>query len=311
MDASIIIPVYNAEKYLKKCLESVINQKTKYKYEIIVINDGSTDNSLNILKIYSNKIKIIDKPNSGPGDSRNRGLELASGKYILFVDSDDYVSDNFVEKMLDTIIQNEADIVICDYYRVTTNNIKYFNKGEAGIYLKNNFNKVLLMEFHSCNKIFKKELFNYETYPTDMLFEDVVLVSKLILKANKIVKINDPLYYYRKNENSTTNIINDSNYDILKATKIIEKDFIANNYKDEIEFLYINNILVDLIIKIFKSTKTDKIKEVKRLKKKVIEKYPFWYKNNYLKNQRISKRLYLLFLRYNMYGIINLVFKSR
>lgn len=311
MDASIIIPVYNAEKYLKKCLESVINQKTKYKYEIIVINDGSTDNSLNILKIYSNKIKIIDKPNSGPGDSRNKGLELASGKYILFVDSDDYVSDNFVEKMLDTIIQNEADIVICDYYRVTTNNIKYFNKGEAGIYLKNNFNKVLLMEFHSCNKIFKKELFNYETYPTDMLFEDVVLVSKLILKANKIVKINDPLYYYRKNENSTTNIINDSNYDILKATKIIEKDFIANNYKDEIEFLYINNILVDLIIKIFKSTKTDKIKEVKRLKKKVIEKYPFWYKNNYLKNQRISKRLYLLFLRYNMYGIINLVFKSR
>ena len=311
MDASIIIPVYNAEKYLKKCLESVINQKTKYKYEIIVINDGSTDNSLNILKIYSNKIKIIDKPNSGPGDSRNKGLELASGKYILFVDSDDYVSDHFVEKMLDTIIQNEADIVICDYYRVTTNNIKYFNKGEAGIYLKNNFNKVLLMEFHSCNKIFKKELFNYETYPTDMLFEDVVLVSKLILKANKIVKINDPLYYYRKNENSTTNIINDSNYDILKATKIIEKDFIANNYKDEIEFLYINNILVDLIIKIFKSTKTDKIKEVKRLKKKVIEKYPFWYKNNYLKNQRISKRLYLLFLRYNMYGIINLVFKSR
>lgn len=311
MDASIIIPVYNAEKYLKKCLESVINQKTKYKYEIIVINDGSTDNSLNVLKIYSNKIKIIDKPNSGPGDSRNKGLELASGKYILFVDSDDYVSDNFVEKMLDTIIQNEADIVICDYYRVTTNNIKYFNKGEAGIYLKNNFNKVLLMEFHSCNKIFKKELFNYETYPTDMLFEDVVLVSKLILKANKIVKINDPLYYYRKNENSTTNIINDSNYDILKATKIIEKDFIANNYKDEIEFLYINNILVDLIIKIFKSTKTDKIKEVKRLKKKVIEKYPFWYKNNYLKNQRISKRLYLLFLRYNMYGIINLVFKSR
>lgn len=311
MDASIIIPVYNAEKYLKECLESVINQKTKYKYEIIVINDGSTDNSLNILKTYSNKIKIIDKPNSGPGDSRNKGLELASGKYILFVDSDDYVNENFVETMVKTIDKNNADIVICDYYRVTKNEVKYFNKGPEGIYLKNNFNEVLLMEFHSCNKIFTKKIFNNEKYPIGMLFEDVVLISKLILKANKIVKINNPLYYYRENDNSTTNIINDSNFDILKATEMIEQDFINNNYKKEIEFLFINNILVDLIVKVFKSNKDDKVKQIKLLKKIVTTKYPYWYRNKYLKRQKFSKRLYLLFLRYNMYGIINLVFKSR
>lgn len=308
MDVSIIIPIYNNEKYLTECLESVINQKTKYTYEIIAVNDGSVDNSLSILNKYKNKIKIIDKQNTGPGDSRNIAINKAKGKYLLFVDSDDYVSEDFVEIMTSNIIKYDADIVICDFKRVKDNLIINVNKGEHKVYLKGNINEVLLMEFHSCNKIFKKENFINNLYPKGMLFEDIVAISLNELEAKKIVKITDKLYFYRCNMESTTNIINKSNYDILKAMEMIEESFINNNYKDEIEYLFVNNLLVDLLIKLFKGNES--LDTIKVIKKSVIKKYPNWYKNKYLKNIKLKKKLYLICLRFNMYFLIKLIFKG-
>ncbi len=311
LDVAVIIPVYNNEKYIEKCINSLLNQKTDCKYEIIVINDGSTDNSLNILKKYKERIILIDKKNTGPGDSRNLGIKKSTGKYLMFVDSDDYVSDNFIEKMYTTIIENDADIVICDFYRVhRDNSISYLNKGEAGTYLKNNINKPLLMDFHSCNKIFNREILTNINYPENMFYEDVVFISKVLLKANKIIKINEPLYYYRDNKEGTTNVINITNYDLLKAYKMIEKDFIDNNYQQEIEFLFINGILVDLLIKIVKSNISNKKDTFYKIKNEVEEKYPNWYRNKYIKNCKITKRLYLFCLHKNYYKLINFIFSK-
>ena len=308
MDVSIIIPVYNNDKYLNECIDTLLNQDTKYKYEIIAINDGSTDNSLKILKSYKDKIIVIDKENTGPGDTRNVGIKRAKGKYIMFADSDDYVTPNFVDKMVSTLINEDADVVICDFYRVVGDKIFHQHKGKAGTYYKGAINEVLLMESHSVNKIFKREYFDGELYPKGMFFEDVAFIPKLLLKANKIVKIDDPLYYYRYNEKGTTNVINFTNYDLFTAINMLEDDFLKNGYKDEIEFLYINGILVDLLIKIVKSNDPKRKEKFLELRNKGIEKYPKWYKNKYIKRCKITKRMYLHYLKKNNYKIINKVF---
>lgn len=309
MDVSIIVPAYNNEKYIEQCIESLLNQKTKVSYEVIAINDGSSDNTLNILNKYKDQIKVIDKKNSGPGDTRNIGMKEAEGSYFMFVDSDDYVADNFVDKMYKTITETKSDIVICDFYRVhRDNSIIYLNKGTEGTYNKGSINEVLLMDFHSCNKIFTRDVIGKLKYPKDMFYEDVVFISEVLLQADKIVKINDPLYYYRDNELGTTNVINVTNYDLLKAYEMIEKDFNKQNYNDEIEYLYINGILVDLLIKIVKSNEKDKQERFESIKKQVEDKYPTWYKNKYIKRCKITKKLYLYCLNKNKYSLIEKVF---
>lgn len=111
---SVVIPIYNTEKFLVKTLDSVINQTYK-NLEIICVNDGSTDNSLNILTSYAKndfRIKIINKPNSGLSDARNTGIDAASGEYIAFVDSDDYIDKDFYEKLMESIQKSGADVAM-------------------------------------------------------------------------------------------------------------------------------------------------------------------------------------------------------
>ena len=119
LDLSIIIPVYNGEKYLKECLDSIFNNKTKYEYEVIVIDDGSSDSSMKILQSYSKDNLIIkSQTNQGAAAARNQGLDLARGEYVAFIDSDDYVSDNYIEKLVYEGKEKKADVVKCGYYRV-------------------------------------------------------------------------------------------------------------------------------------------------------------------------------------------------
>lgn len=309
MDVSIIIPVYNCEKYLNQCLNSVLNQKTNCSYEIICINDGSTDRSIEILNKYQGKIKIIDIENSGPGKARNIGISESSGEFLMFVDSDDYVSDNFVEKMYQTIIENNADVCISDFYRVYDHRLEHIYKGNKEIYYKGNFDKPLLMEYHSANKIIRKSIF--VSYPEDMFFEDVVAISLSLLNAKKIVKIDDALYYYRCVKESTTNTLSNKIYDINKALNTIENTFIKNGYLDVIEYLYVNNILVDLCIKIIKSKRIDAKKQVFKYLNIINNKYPNWSKNKYLQDERFMKRLYLFFLKHHFYAIIYSVYGMR
>lgn len=117
---SVIVPVYNSGKYLDMCIDSLVNQTIK-SYEIIIINDGSTDNSLDIINKYkknNSMIKVISTKNNGIGTARNIGLNNSSGKYVAFVDSDDYVACDFLEKVYKKAISSKADVVVCNMYRV-------------------------------------------------------------------------------------------------------------------------------------------------------------------------------------------------
>lgn len=257
---SVIIPIYNVEKYLRQCLESVINQNYK-EYEVILVNDGSTDSSKNIAiefcKKYSN-IKFIDKANGGLSSARNAGLEVANGEYIVFIDSDDYIRSDYLEKLYQSISQNDSDISICNLVKV------YEKKGEEEegnldvncIKCYSNVD-VLKMIFegkifcYAWDKIYKKSLFieNNIRYPEGRLYEDIFTTIRLISYSRKIKFVNEPLYFYRIRKGNITSIksdkaIKDYNYAIKKVNEFFD---IHTNIRSNIENEIINfNMLYTL-----------------------------------------------------------------
>lgn len=233
---SIIVPVYNVEKYLKRCIDSILLQTFK-DFEIILVDDGSTDKSGSICDEYSmidNRIKVIHKENGGLSSARNIGINLAKGKYIAFVDSDDYINERMYEILYKFIEETKADIAICNYKKVNDNisfnkkinydeiNIKKFNNIEAleQIYLMNGPQFII-----ACNKLYKREIFKNLKYPEGRIHEDEFIAHKLLYNSNLVIYINEELYYYYIRENSIMN----SNFSIKKFDAVYA-------YKDRVHF---------------------------------------------------------------------------
>ena len=225
-DISIIVPVYNAEKYLKKCLDSLVNQ-TKKELEFILINDGSTDKSEEIIKTYKDKrIKYFKNKNQGIGKTRNFGIEKSSGKYLMFLDSDDYFSNDACEILYKEAEKEKADLIVFDYYRVEKGNlnevkIESFNatniKADSSLLLKINLGP--------CNKIYKTDLIknNGIKFEESLKYEDTLFVVKAIYNAQKIIKLNRFLHYYMIHEKSETTVRDERVFDILKIVDKIRK----------------------------------------------------------------------------------------
>ncbi len=241
IDVSIIVPIYNSEKYLKKCIDSLIDQ-THNNIEILLINDGSTDNSEKIIKKYKDKrIKYISQKNIGIGKTRNKGIKLSKGKYIMFIDSDDYIGKNCVEKMYDLAVSNESDLVISNYYKVINGkclkiDLPYFEPSS----LKNNPNILNVVNLGPCNKLYKKELLNNIKFNEEYKYEDVPFVVNTLYYANKIVKTNEYLSYYVIHSNSETTIRDERIFDIISVCQlsydVLKQD---NNMKDNIINLFV------------------------------------------------------------------------
>ena len=244
---SVIIPVYNAEKYLDKCLESIINQSLK-DIEIIFINDGSTDSSLKLLEKYrskDNRIIIIDQKNLRQAAARNNGLKIAKGEYISFVDADDWIEDTFLEQMYNEAINNDADIVASNVKSFINNNYKpdeyvgywtMYGSKNTLISAEDKFGII-----YSCaiwNKIYRREFLmkNSIFFCEDLFLEDVTFNHVASILSNKIIVSNNTFYYYnRGNDNSfmhnaeiskkTLDMIN-----MTKKTKELIKDKTISDY---------------------------------------------------------------------------------
>ena len=209
-EISVIMPVYNTSLYLRQSIESVINQ-TFTNWELICINDGSTDNSLEILEEYASKdprITIIDQENQGLSCARNSGLEIAQGDYITFIDSDDFYAKNFLEVVYNNIKtkQGYADIVGCNFKKIKSlkDDIK---KHCAPAKIYKDALKVLLhpknfIHFNVWNKLYKREVIEGYRFVPNMLYEDWVFNCQIFEHANSFVWINSPLYGYRISKDS-------------------------------------------------------------------------------------------------------------
>lgn len=221
---SIIVPIYNVEKYIDKCIESIVNQTYK-NIEVLLIDDGSTDNSGNICKKWINKdnrIKYYHQNNSGVCSARNKGLNEANGKYIGFVDADDWISPTMYESLYSLLINYQCNLSICSRIRIIEDKqitypntgIHYFEDGKVDMRML-----ACKYDLNICmNKLYKKEIFNELRFPTNMTYgEDLYIVPEILSRANKIVYTSNGLYYYLERNNSASFSFNE-----LKALNDIE-----------------------------------------------------------------------------------------
>ena len=205
---SIIVPIYKVEKYLKRCLESLVSQ-TFQEIEIICVNDGSPDQSQKIVDEYVEKyphlVKGYLKENGGLSDARNYGLNLASGDYVAFIDSDDWVEPEMIEKMYRAAREQEADLVICDFvmdWETKEKESLYISgiRQESTDFMRN----VLLSGPSAWNKLYKKDLFLKTDirYPKGLWYEDLATTLRLIMNTNKIAHVKEAFVHYIQREGS-------------------------------------------------------------------------------------------------------------
>ena len=250
---SIIVPVYNVEQYLNKCVESIINQTYK-NIEIILVNDGSTDNSGKLcdeLKLRDDRIQVIHKQNGGLSDARNAGLKIAKGEYIGFVDSDDYIAKDMFETLYNLNKKYNSEISIVSFYEIykdkiigvrNSKNLQELNKIDAIKELLIDTN----IQSYAWNKLFKKELFEGLEFPTNKNFEDIATTLLLFERANKIVLFEEPKYYYVRRDNSIVGIRNYKTYkDYLDV--IYDKYLYLDGKYKELDLYNEYNFIINMI----------------------------------------------------------------
>lgn len=250
---SIIVPVYKVEKYLEKCIQSIINQ-TYNNLQIILVDDGSPDNCGKICDKYAqkdNRIEVIHKTNGGLSDARNVGISKAKGKYIGFVDSDDYIEKSMYEDLYNLMEEKQSDVCICNFYNVVGNN-KVLKNPNNGI---QEYNKIDILreilvdskiQSYAWNKLYKKELFDNIKYPVGKKYEDIGTTFYILEKCNKIIVTGTPEYYYLNRDDSIVNNVNEKT--ITDYIELITEryDYIEKNLKelDQYNKYYLTKTLI-------------------------------------------------------------------
>ena len=316
---SIIVPVYNVEKYIERCIKSILNQSFT-NFELILVDDGSPDNCGKICDEYKKKdsrIKVIHKKNGGLSDARNVGIERAKGEYIAFVDSDDFINKYMYEILYKNAKKWDADISICNFKMVCENDridedisvicedAKVYGRNEALNKLYSNENLQFIVAW---NKIYKKELFLNIRYDYGKCHEDEFIIHKLIYNANKIAYCPSEMYYYLQRNNSIMNLeFSIHRLDIIEALDKRMEFFRENNLL-ELEYRT-QNLYLNYFLKYYYKTKHElKNKSKAREIKKVFKKnYKYLYKNPHYSIN--GKLLWIIFIISP--GLFYLIFKVK
>ena len=300
MKISVIIPVYNVYDYLDKCLSSLVNQ-TDTNFEVIIVNDGSTDDSQKIIDKYVSEnanMHSYIKENGGLASARNYGLKKATGDYILFLDSDDYYELNTIE-VLKKEAQNNDDIITFQMYIDENNKITEQNMEMEEFVFSENIpasKRLLLYNPSACDKMFKKELFvkNDFEFIEGTYYEDLGTIPLLAMYTDKIKFTKHYLYHYLKRENSTMNKVkyNAKIEDIFLMIERIATTFKAkklyDKYKDEIEYIYIHHLLRAASIRFLNYDKYDMVDKIRKIIK---ENYPKFKENKYFQKYGFKRKL--------------------
>ena len=308
---SVIIPVYNVENYLKKCLDSVISQ-TYRNIEIILIDDGSTDTSGKICDEYAkfdSRIVVIHQENKGIGYVRNVGLDKATGVYIAFIDSDDYVEQNMLLNLYNSLKKYDSDIAVCSVWRIEKNGIKerWIDSFEKNVIFRDSNLFYLFLQrkfgFMLWNKLFRAKFFYNIRFRNKMTAEDLEVLIQIFAKAQSVVYISTPLYYYVKRKDSLTetckqkvdNKFNDYfesqkfMFDFLKKNRIDALEYFTDHYIKELlgmhQEIIFNNNFSSLKTRIENEIhdnfdvleKYNKLKFSKKLKFKLMAKFKYLY----------------------------------
>ena len=309
---SIIVPVYNVEKYIVKCISSIVNQKLK-DIEIIVVNDGTKDNSIKLIKenFTDDRIKIFNKKNGGAASAKNYGIKKAKGEFIFFVDADDFIEECLFE-MYNKALKEKSDLVICDYY-------KYFEdktKDHISIipfYDKENKKcSVISMPGPVCKLVKRKiVLENNIMFLENHCFEDNAIMPYLCAVCNSFSYIKKPYYYYLQREGSALNkkSYSKSWEDIFSSLNNLYNRFdeggIINEYYNELEYIYIEYLLHAANLKFIDYK--EGIPNIKKVSRIMNQKFPNWRKNYYYKKENLKYKIIVNLFYYNQIKLIKLL----
>lgn len=281
---SVVVPIYNVEEFLEKCVDSILSQSYS-NLEIILVNDGSKDNCLKICRDYElkdSRIVVIDKENGGLSSARNAGIDKATGKYIMFIDSDDYIEKTTVEKLYNNISSNGADISICNFfYSYKNENIRNNAILNTTIDDESKFSylygKYSLQTIISWNKLYKRELFNEIRYPDGLIHEDQYIICDLLDKSKKINYMTDEfLYYYVQRDNSIMSTFNINRFDVIKGLNRRIEFFESKKYD-----MLINRTKVEKIQLLYQLLKESKKGTVEDKNKYIIKSEEMDFKNTF------------------------------
>lgn len=289
---SVVIPIFNMEKYLRKCLDSVCNQ-TYTKLEILLIDDGSTDQSSKIYRAYQrndNRIKIFCKENGGLSSARNYGIERATGQYIAFVDSDDYIHPRMFEILTNNIKENQSQIAICNFETIyeqgDTVSKRENEQIDDKVYTDSEVMQLLWMEGRitvvTWNKLYVRSLFNSIKFPKGKIHEDEFIIHHLLIQCKRVSVVNKVLYYYLKRNNSITSNIGWENIQ-CSIEAFQDRIDLFLKVHDKLNMFYAIERLERYIIEHYKIVKARKQK--KRILR-VFRQYLAWYKKTDIKFQR-------------------------
>lgn len=311
---SIIIPVYNVEKYLRRCLDSIVNQTLK-EIECLLINDGSPDQSQKIIDEYVRKYPLLFKSyikeNGGLSDARNFGLNYVTGEYIAFVDSDDWIEPTMCEKMYETAVNQSADIVICDFFMEwEVTGVRNYIQG-LRCDSNDDFENFLISPSSAWNKLYKADLFLKTNirYPKGLWYEDLATTTRLVPFCKKLSYVNEAFVHYIQREGSIMSTVNEKILDIYKAIEIIEEYYKINGvydkYKKEIEYMYIENIALYGNLKFLKLENGNKY--IKESIEYMNKKFPSWLENPYIRNLSKNEQIILSLLGRNHLSLLKIL----
>ena len=306
---SVIVPIYNVEKYLEKCINSLLSQ-TLEDIQIILVNDGSKDNSGNIAREYekNNKDRVIyvEKENGGLSDARNYGLKYATGDFVAFLDSDDYIEKNAYEEMYNKAIEENADYVECDFIWEFPNKIRV----DKQYPYKNKKEMLSFVRVVAWNKLIKRQLItdNNLEFPKGLRYEDVEFTYKLIPFVNKFAYVDKPFIHYVQREGSIANVQNERTAEIFtvldNVIEFYKKNNIYEEYRDELEYNYARYLLCSSLKRMCKiKDKTIREKLLTESWERLNLNFPNWKENVILKTVNIGKNKYMRTVNKSTYKI--------
>ncbi len=291
---TVIIPIYNVEKWLRKCLNSAVAQTLK-DIEVLAINDGSPDSSQEIVDEYVSKygfVKSYIKENGGQSDARNFGLLHATGEYVVFLDGDDWLDENALETMYNMATERNSDIVICDIEEVYEDGTSVVTT-EIDTNISDIQKAYMIAMPGFCDKMFRREfLKNIEfVFPNGVFYEDLAVYPWVASKTNKISYVHKDLYKYRIRSGSTMKQVKNSKRltDIFTVFDYIDKNMNDTCFNDELEYIYIRHLLHDASLRFLDYKDEDsnilKIADIFR------EGFPKWRKNKYYKRESLKYKI--------------------
>ena len=299
MRLSLIVPMYNVEAYLPRCLDSIANQTLK-DMEVLLVDDGATDGTSKIAQEYAERysnFRYFRKENGGLSDARNYAIPYAKGEYLAFLDSDDWVKPTLYEKLVNTI--GDADVCVTDieyYYEDAAK--RFIMKGLSSWNADSIQKRALLSPLFAWNKIYRTELFQKGgyRYPTGTWYEDHPVTTMIFAKSNKIAYLEECLMHYRQREGSIMAATKDKRiaqiFDVLEQVRNnFQREGIYEKYRDELEYLHIEHLR---LYGMFRFIRSDDWKTYYERSEAVMKQFfPDWRNNCYLTNLSTKNQLFL------------------